>query len=146
MKENNSHQTLSLETYARNSSNYYQQIVDSKDQPYFNIFWTDPAEAAHDWPDFADLTARQLQAVIMLRRMTGMALPIEKTWYQNLLSLIDPASGLIERPHTHYAQGDNADSFLGDQALNQNAIVMAYMNYLNEKLLAQSLQSPSHHL
>lgn len=74
-----SHQTLSLETYARNSSNYYHQMVDANGQPYFNIFWTDPAEAAHDWPDFADVTARQLQAVIMLRRMTGMALPIEKT-------------------------------------------------------------------
>jgi hypothetical protein len=117
MNARNTHQTLSLETYAGNSSNYYQQMVDDNGQPYFNIFWTDPAEAAHDWPDFADVTARQLQAVIMLRRMTGMALPIEQTWYQNLFSLIDTVLGLIRRPNTHYAQGDNGDSFLGDQAL-----------------------------
>ncbi len=130
----NSHQTQSLETYARNSSNYYQQMVDVRGQPYFNIFWTDPAAAAHDWPDFADVTARQLQAVIMLRHMTGMALPIEQIWLQNLLSLIDPASGLIKRPATHYAQGDNGDSFLGDQALTLYALAMVYLDQPDEKL------------
>jgi hypothetical protein len=129
-----SHQTLSLETNARNSSNYYQQMVDNNGQPYFNIFWTDPAEAAHDWPDFADVTARQLQAVIMLRRMTGIALPIEKTWYQNIFSLIDPDSGLILRPNIHYAQGDNGDSFLGDQALTLYALLTAYLDNPEEKL------------
>lgn len=134
MKNSNSHQTFSLETYARNSSNYYQQMVDNKGQPYFNIFWTDPAEAAHDWPDFADVTARQLQAVIMLRRMTGIALPIEQTWLQNLLSLIDPTSGLIQRPNTHYAQGDNGDSFLGDQALTLYALATAYLDNPDERL------------
>ena len=105
MSEPNTHQTLSLESYARNSSNYYQHMVDGNGQPYFNINWTDPAEAAHDWPDFVDVTARQLQAIIMLRKMTGMALPIEKTWHQNILSLIDLDSGLIRRSNTHFVQG-----------------------------------------
>ncbi len=134
MNEQNTHQTLSLESYARNSSNYYQQMVDAKGQPYFNIFWTDPAEAAHDWPDFIDDTSRQLQAAIMLRRMTGIALPIEKTWYQNILSLIDLNSGLIGRPHTHYANGDNGDAFLGDAALCLYALVTAYLDDPDEKL------------
>ncbi|HEX9971958.1 MAG TPA: hypothetical protein VGD14_07810 [bacterium] len=134
MNEHHTHQTLSLETYARNSCNYYQQMVDGNGQPYFNIFWTDPAEAAHDWPDFVDDTSRQLQAAIMLRRMTGIALPIEKTWYQNILSLIDLNSGLIERPHTHYANGDNNDAFLGDQALCLYALATAYLDDPDKKL------------
>ncbi|MDZ7335432.1 MAG: hypothetical protein ONB32_09740 [candidate division KSB1 bacterium] len=134
MKNFNSHQSFSLESFARKGSNYYQQMVDANGQPYFNIFWTDPAEAAHDWPDFADVTARQLQAVIMLRRMTGMELPIEKIWLNNLLALIDPASGLIQRPNTHYAHGDNGDSFLGDQALTLYALATAYLDNPDEKL------------
>ena len=33
-------------------------MVDKDGLPYFNIFWTDPAEAAHDWPDFGDVMSR----------------------------------------------------------------------------------------
>jgi hypothetical protein len=82
----NKKQTLALETYVKRSFNYYTNMVDASGVPYFNIFWTDPAEAAHDWPDSGDVTARQLQAVIMARRMTGVELPIEKIWYKNILS------------------------------------------------------------
>ncbi len=66
-------QTLALETYVQRSFNYYTNMVDAHGVPYFNIFWTDPAEAAHDWPDSGDVTARQLQAVIMARHATGVA-------------------------------------------------------------------------
>ncbi len=86
MTEPSTHQTLSLETHARNSCNYYQRMVDGKGQPYFNIFWIDPAEAAHDWPDFADVTARQLQAIIMLRRMTGISLHREDLASNHLIA------------------------------------------------------------
>jgi hypothetical protein len=83
---NDSKQTLALETYVKRSFNYYTNMVDASGLPYFNIFWTEPAEAAHDWPDSGDVTARQLQAVIMARLMTGVELSIEKIWRQNILS------------------------------------------------------------
>lgn len=62
---NNNFRTFALKTYARRSFNYFNRMIDKDGLPYFNIFWTKPAEAAHDWPDFGDVMSRQLQAVIM---------------------------------------------------------------------------------
>lgn len=118
--------TLALETYVQRSFNYYTNMVDANSVPYFNIFWTNPAEAAHDWPDSGDVTARQLQAVIMARHMTGVALPIEKVWRQKILAQLNPQTGLIHRPNTHYSQGDEGVSVIGDQALTLYALVTAY--------------------
>ena len=116
-------QTLALETYMHRSYNYCQRMVDANGQPYFNIFWTEPAEAAHDWPDFGDVTSRQYQGIVMGRRMTGVASPIEMVWRQNLLRNIDPETGLLTRPQTSYSQRV-ADR--GDQALTLYALVTAY--------------------
>jgi len=81
--------TLALEDYARRGCNYCDRMVDANGLPYFNVFWTDPAEAAHDWPDFGDVMSRQFQAVVMARHMTGQAATIEPVWRQKILSLID---------------------------------------------------------
>ncbi len=116
-------QTFALETYVRRSYNYLTRLVDKDGLPYFNIFWTDPAEAAHDWPDFGDVMPRQLQAAIMARHMTGEEVPTEKTWYAKILSYLDPASGLLFRPKTNYSE-HVAD--IGDQALTLYALVTAY--------------------
>jgi hypothetical protein len=124
-------QTFALETYARRSLNYLSQMVDSSAQPYFNVFWTDPAEAAHDWPDFGDVTSRQLQAVVMARHMTGEALPIERTWLKRVRSYLDPQIGLLVRPLTPYSE-PIAD--LGDQALTLYALVTAYLDHHSDSL------------
>jgi len=121
-------QTLALEALVKRSFNYYTNMVDANGVPYFNIFWTDPAEAAHDWPDSGDVTARQLQAVIMARHMTGVALPIEKIWRQKILAQLNSQTGLIHRPNTHYSQGDEGVSVIGDQALTLYALVTAYLD------------------
>ena len=97
-------QTLALETYMQRSFNYCNRMVDGNGQPYFNIFWTEPAEAAHDWPDFGDVTSRQYQGVVMARRMTGVTAPIEAVWRGNILGYIDPENGLLTRPETSYSQ------------------------------------------
>ncbi len=49
------HQTFAIETFVGRTYNYLDNLVDKDGLPYFNIFWTDPAEAAHDWPDFGDV-------------------------------------------------------------------------------------------
>jgi len=116
-------QTLALETYMQRSFNYCNRMVDGNGQPYFDIFWTEPAEAAHDWPDFGDVTARQYQGVVMARRMTGVPAPIEAVWRGNILGHIDPESGLLTRPETGYSH-KVADP--GDQALTLYALVTAY--------------------
>jgi hypothetical protein len=124
-------QTFALETYVRRSYNYLTRLVDKDGLPYFNVFWTDPAEAAHDWPDFGDVMPRQLQAAIMARHMTGEGVPLEKTWYTKILSYLDPASGLLFRPKTNYSE-HVAD--IGDQALTLYALVTAYLDNGEESL------------
>jgi len=115
--------TLALETYMQRSFNYCNRMVDGNGQPYFNIFWTEPAEAAHDWPDFGDVTARQYQGVVMARRMTGVPAPIGAVWRRNILGYIDAESGLLTRPETSYSH-KVADP--GDQALTLYALITAY--------------------
>jgi hypothetical protein len=112
-------QTVAMETYARRSYNYLANMVDEKGLPYFNIFWTDPAQAAHDWPDFGDVMSRQLQGAVMGRAMTGEAVSTEQTWQKLILSLIDPQTGLLTRPDTTYSKrvGDPGDNMLTLYAL-----------------------------
>jgi hypothetical protein len=123
--------TFALETFARRNLNYLGRMVDTNGLPYFNVFWTDPAEAAHDWPDFGDVMARQFQAVIMARNMTGERVPIEAVWRRKLLELIDPETGLLTRPQTTFSQ-KVADP--GDQALTLYALVTAYADAPDESL------------
>lgn len=117
------HQTIAMETYARRSANYLTRMVDRDGLPYFDIFATEPAQAAHDWPDFGDVMSRQLQGAIMARTMTGEELPVEKVWFGKILSYLDPESGLLLRSATPYSE-HVADP--GDQALTLYALVTAY--------------------
>jgi hypothetical protein len=114
-----------METYVRRSFNYLDRMTDKDGLPYFNIFWTEPAEAAHDWPDFGDVMSRQLQAAVMARRLTGREALWEKRWLKKVLGYIDPASGLLVRPETPYSRSV-ADP--GDQALTLYALVTAYLD------------------
>ncbi len=63
--------SFTLESVASTSANYLENLVDGQGMPYFNVFATQPPSAAHDWPDHGDVLARQLQAAVMLRRMTA---------------------------------------------------------------------------
>ena len=77
--------SFNLESYAANSINYFERLVDADGLPYFNVFWTQPAEAAHDWPDFGDVMTRQWQGAVMLRRMAGREAATEKVWRRKVL-------------------------------------------------------------
>ncbi len=127
----NALQTFALEPFAHRSLKYYNRMVDTNGLPYFNIFWTEPIEAAHDWPDFGDVMSRQFQAAIMARRMTGERAPIEAIWRRKLLELVDPTTGLLTRPQTSFSQ-KVADP--GDQALTLYALVTAYADAPEESL------------
>jgi hypothetical protein len=72
--------TLAQETYAIHGYNYCNRMVDKDGLPYFDIFWTEPAEAVHDWPDFGDVMSRPYQGVVMARHMKGVTAPIEAIW------------------------------------------------------------------
>jgi hypothetical protein len=115
--------TFAIETYVGRTYNYLDRMVDKDGLPYFNIFWTDPAEAAHDWPDFGDVTTRQLQGAIMARHLTGRESRNEKVWLKAVLSRLDPKTGLLLRPKTNYCD-PGADP--GDQALTLYALITAY--------------------
>lgn len=115
---------FSFEELARNCHNYLERLIDANGLPYFNVFWTTPAEAAHDWPDFGDVTSRQLQAAIMLRRMTGLPAATVEIWLNQILALIDPADGQLYRPATPYCEpvADWGDAGLTLYALATAAI------------------------
>jgi hypothetical protein len=123
--------TFTFEEIALRSLNYLERLADVDGLPYFNVFWTEPAEAAHDWPDFGDVTARQLQGIIMLREMTGTGSSMEEVWLRNLLSWIDPEDGLMYRPQTAFSDR-TAD--WGDAALTLYALVTAYLSGGDSKL------------
>ena len=121
--ESRIHETFAIETFIRRTYNYLDNMVDKDGLPYFNIFWTDPAEAAHDWPDFGDVMSRQLQAAIMARHLTGQEARNERLWYRKVLSYLDPKTGLLTRPKTSFCE-PVAD--IGDQSLTLYALVTAY--------------------
>jgi hypothetical protein len=116
-------ESFAIETFVGRTYNYLDNMVDKDGLPYFNIFWTEPAEAAHDWPDFGDVMSRQLQAAIMARHLTGKEARNEKLWTKKVLSYPDPKTGLLMRPKTSFSE-PVADS--GDQALTLYALVTAY--------------------
>ena len=114
--------SFTLESYAAASLNYFDRLVDADGLPYFNVFWTSPAEAAHDWPDFGDVMTRQWQGAVMLRRMTGREAAVEKVWRRKILSLIDSRDGLLHRPETSYCK---PGPDWGDASLTLYALVTA---------------------
>ena len=116
-------QTFAVETYVGRTYNYLDNMVDKDGLPYFDIFWTDPAEAAHDWPDFGDVMSRQLQGAVMARHLTGQDARNEKLWTKKILSYLDPKTGLLMRPKTSFSE-HVADP--GDQALTLYALVTLY--------------------
>ena len=124
-------QTFNLESYVLKSYNYLSNMIDRDGLPYFNVFWTEPAEAAHDWPDFGDIMPRQLQAAIMGRYMVREVVQVEKLWLAKILSYIDPITGLFTCPETNFS---NSISFIGDQMFTMYALVTAYMDSKDESL------------
>ena len=116
-------QTFAVETFVGRTYNYLDKMVNKDGLPYFDVFWTDPAEAAHDWPDFGDVTSRQLQAAIMARHLTGRETKNEKRWLRNVLSYLDPETGLIVRPKTSFTKHVASPD---DQGLTLYALVTAY--------------------
>jgi hypothetical protein len=118
-------QTLAMETYGRRAFNYLDRMIDKDGLPYFNVFWTRPAEAAHDWPDFGDVLSRQLQGAVMVRHMTGQEAAWEKRWIGKILGYLDPVSGLLRRPKTSYSASVTDP---GDQALTLYALVTVYLD------------------
>jgi len=123
--------SFALESYATKSINYLERLVDAEGLPYFNVFWTQPAEAAHDWPDFGDVMSRQWQGAVMLRRMTGREAATEEVWRRKILSLIDPSDALLHRPATSYSK-PVAD--WGDASLTLFALVTAAVDSGDEDL------------
>jgi hypothetical protein len=113
---------LTLESVAAASLNYLESLVDAGGLPYFNVFWTTPPEAAHDWPDFGDVMSRQLQGAVMLRRMTGRTAATEAVWRRKLLGGIDEHDGQLHRPAAPWCKPQVEDAALPLYALATAAL------------------------
>ena len=100
-------QTFAIETYVARGYNYLDNMVDAEGLPYFDVFWTDPAQAAHDWPDLGDVMARQWQTAIMARHLTGRPARHEQLWAAKIVSLLDPKTGLLVQPAKPFWHSDD---------------------------------------
>jgi hypothetical protein len=120
--------SFAIESLVRLCGNYLTRMADSDGTPYFNIFWTDPPQAAHDWPDTLDVISRQFQAAIMYRHMTGETLSIESLWRRRLYDQQEISSGLFSRQAMPWSEGDQHDSVLGDQALTLYALITDWLD------------------
>jgi hypothetical protein len=120
--------SFAVESLVRLCGNYLGRMVDGDGIPYFNIFWTDPPQAAHDWPDTLDVTSRQFQAAVMFRHMTGETLAVESLWRKQLYNQQEIGSGLFSRQVTPWSEGDQHESVLGDQALALYALITDWLD------------------
>lgn len=94
------HATFSLEREALPSYNYLERLVDpGTGFTFFDVFRTEPAEAAHDWPDFLDVPGRSAETCVLLRHMTGRPLATEDDYLGRLYALQED-DGLFHRPET----------------------------------------------
>ena len=123
-------QTFAVETYVARGYNYLDNMVDAEGLPYFDVFWTEPAEAAHDWPDLGDVMARQWQTAIMARHLTGRPARHEKLWAAKLVSLLDPKTGLLVQPNKPFWHSDDPqderDMSIDLQSFTLYALVTGY--------------------
>jgi hypothetical protein len=120
-------QTFALETHAGRAYNCLETMPDKAGMPYFNIFWTDPAEAGHcGGVDGPDVVSRMWEASIMARHMTGRTCRNEKAFATNTLCFLDPKTGLAV-PGT---------GFLGfAQGVAMHAVATAYADSKDPALL-----------
>jgi len=124
--------TFTLERYARKSFNYFERMVDDDGVPYFDVFWTDPAEAAHDCPCYGDVMPRQFEAAIMARHMTGKRTRMEAIWRERVLSYVDVNTGVYTRAKHPWSLTDKG--LIGDRALILHALVCAFVDKPDERL------------
>jgi len=124
--------TFTLGSFVKKSYNYFERMVDSDGVPYFNIFWSDPAEAAHDTPCYGDVMARQLQAAIMAGHMIGEQTPIEPIWREKVPSYVDPDTGVYARPK--YPWSLTEQGLLCDRSLMLHSLVTAFVDQPDERL------------
>jgi hypothetical protein len=66
--------------------------------------------------------ARQLEAAVMLRRMTGREASTEKVWLRKTFGMIDQADGQLHRPKQSYCKATVEDVALPLGALNAAAL------------------------
>ena len=111
-------ETFAIETYANRAYNYLENMADKEGMPYFNIFWTDPAEAGHaSGVDAPDVVSRMWEGSIVDRHMTGRECRNEKVYEKNTLRFLTPETGLVV-PGT---------GFLGfAQGVSMHAATVAY--------------------
>lgn len=111
--------SVALEAYVARSRNFLERMLDQDGLSYFNVFWTAPAEAVHDWPDPGDLTSRYLEAAAMLRHLTGSAATTEGQLRNRFFGSFSQDDGLLYRPASPYW---TRCADLADQALARCAL------------------------
>ncbi len=92
--------TFNLEQEALGCYNYLGRLVDPDTGfTYFDVYLTNPAEAAHDWPDFLDVPGRSAETSVLLRHMTGRTVATEDVFFRRIYGFQED-DGWFWRPET----------------------------------------------
>src|SRR5579871_1326255 len=87
-------------------------------QPYFKLDLGPPARAAHDSWDYCDMAGRYVDALILLRQMTGLTAEAEETGLrQFLLRMANPRDGLF------YNQQSEHSAYLADMFCQSRVLI-----------------------
>lgn len=129
--------TINLEQAMKLGANHLEKMVDDRGRTYFDVFWTQPAEAVFDWPDFVDLPARYIEAATMIEPMLGRpvkTLPALKRWLYSHLE----ADGLFYRPDGLISKHEPE---LFDQARALYMLASVVMNDPNDAVSRKQLEA-----
>jgi len=121
---------FNFEEFLKLNINYMDTMADKDGLTYFDVFWTEPLEAAHDWPDFVDLVPRHLLSSLMVKDMLGYGSKNEELWIEYILGTIKD-NGLGYRKDTSYSEPST--SFF-DQSRLCYALVALYSMNKDEKI------------
>lgn len=86
------------------SRHHLIQGIDSSGLPYFDVLLRRPyAEAAHDFPDFADLVGRYWEACLIVQEVTGKPVESEPLLRERALGLFSEPDGWTYNPATRFS-------------------------------------------
>jgi hypothetical protein len=87
-------------------------------RPYFRVVFEPPAHAEHDSWDFCDMAGRYVDALILIRQLTGRSAPHEESALrQFLLKMAHPEDGLF------YNQTDPCSPYVADMFCQSRVLI-----------------------
>lgn len=112
-------------------------------RPYFRIALDSPARAEHDCWDYCDMAGRYVDALILIRQLTGRSAPHEEAALRNfLLKMAHPEEGLF------YNRSDRCSPYAADMFCQSRVLIALATWYMetSDEAVMKRLRSLAHGL